>query len=44
MCLDHYVEALEHSAHIVSLSRGYNETIIVDMPEPKKVLDTPPIL
>ena len=43
-CTEHYIEALEHSAHITSLVSGLDHPIPVSMPTPKKVLDRPPVL
>ena len=45
-CTEHYIEALEHSAHIVSWINEYNRPYI-PLPEPsvqamKNYLDNPP--
>jgi len=44
MCASHYIEALEHSAHLVSLVTGDDHPILVGMPIPRKGLDNSPIL
>jgi hypothetical protein len=36
MSLKHYIEALEHSAHITSIVVGDDHPIKVQMPTPKK--------
>lgn len=38
-CVKHYIEALEHSAHIDSFVVGEEHPIIVQMPFAKKGLD-----
>jgi len=43
MCLPHYIEALEYSAHITSFVAGNDHSIKVQMPIPK-LLDKIPIL
>lgn len=43
-CAEHYIEALEHSAHITSFVTGDDHPIIVQMPFAKKVVDNKSVL
>jgi len=42
-CTEHYIEALEHSAHLTSFVTGDDHPIKVGMPTPKKAVDKPPV-
>lgn len=39
MCANHYIEALEHSAHITCTATDNNSFLMVQMPYAKKGLD-----
>ena len=42
-CAEHYIEALEYSAHITSFVVGDDHPIFVQMPYARKGLDKSPI-
>jgi len=44
-CQDHYIEALEHSAHITSTVTGVRQPIDISLPDAvKKILDKLPVV
>jgi len=44
MCTTHYIEALEHSAHLTSVVTGDDHPIKVQIKTPRKTLDIPETL